>query len=135
MNRTVRRTLVAGALALPLTLGAAGIASADTYTASTATAGPAGASHSSIYSSTGSNPHYAGGSATYYRENASATEDGASSDYTYAAADSRGGVRYAHGENTAGPEGATSSHVSASAGGGHRNHHHHSPGLRGGRER
>ncbi|MFI7117157.1 hypothetical protein [Amycolatopsis sp. NPDC049868] len=37
--RTIRRTLIASALALPLTIGAAGIASADTY-GSTA-AGPA----------------------------------------------------------------------------------------------
>ncbi|WP_409186621.1 hypothetical protein F9C11_21255 [Amycolatopsis sp. VS8301801F10] len=138
MNRTVRRMLAAGAIALPLTLGAAGIASADTYADSTAAAGPYGAFHSATYASThgsadGDEDYGQGSAAVYYEENAAATEDGSSSDYTYADSDHRGGVRYVHGEHAAGPEGAYSSHVSANAGGEH--HHHHSPGLVGDRER
>ncbi|ROS41604.1 hypothetical protein EDD35_3971 [Amycolatopsis thermoflava] len=79
--RMITRTVAAGAIALPLTLGAAGIASADTveehegvaYQQVSATAGPDGASYSAT---------------------AAAAEEGTHADHdgTYADQDDDGGL-------------------------------------------
>jgi hypothetical protein len=77
--RTIRRAMVAGALALPLTLGTAGIASADTsYNENSSFAGPDGASTYSVssWAGTGDNGYYGGG-ASFEESESSASADGA----------------------------------------------------------
>jgi hypothetical protein len=75
--QTIRRAMIAGALALPLTLGTAGIASADTgvtFEESTSWAGSDGAGIDSTYSIAGSD-----GNTTFEQNSATAGPDGASS--------------------------------------------------------
>lgn len=110
--RTVRRTMVATALALPLAFGSAGLASADEYGSETAVVGPDGVATEQVAANAGSQEQgvsyvtesqyagpagaasdvtYAGtdgdGEAAYYTESAAASEDGAASSSTWAATD------------------------------------------------
>jgi hypothetical protein len=92
--RTIRRAIVAGALALPLTLGTAGIAFADI-----------------------GYPDGNGTADLSFEETLSwAGPDGAGSDSTYANADGDGDATFEQDSATAGPDGATSDSVSASTG-------------------
>ncbi|MER7863443.1 hypothetical protein ABTX61_30365 [Amycolatopsis japonica] len=80
--RTIRRTLVASALALPLTLGAAGIASADTYGSTEVQAGPDGAATHSTSATAGEN-----GDSQYRQHSGWAGQDGAGSSETHSSTD------------------------------------------------
>ncbi|MGW4488754.1 hypothetical protein ACWEOE_33555 [Amycolatopsis sp. NPDC004368] len=116
MKTTIRRIVAAGAIALPLTLGAAGIASADTYTDTSVSAGPDGVSTSSTHASTGD---HGGGGASYQQHNSMAGPDGATSDHTTATTGGHGdngGASFDQGQNWAGPDGASSSHTSSNTG-------------------
>ncbi|MEV6899145.1 hypothetical protein [Amycolatopsis sp. NPDC051372] len=106
--KTIRRIVAASAIALPLTLGAAGIASADTYTNTNVAAGPDGVSTSSTHASTG---EQSGESASYHQQNSNAGPDGVSNDHTTAGTDGNGGASFDQGQSWAGPDGAQSSHT------------------------
>lgn len=71
--RMITVAVAAGAVALPLTLGAAGIASADTYGQQDSVATPDGATSQSVHASAGDN-----GDATFHQYNLTAGPDGAS---------------------------------------------------------
>jgi hypothetical protein len=118
---SIRRTMIAGALALPLMLGAAGIASADT-SGGWGNDGP-----------------------SYHETGSSAGPDGASNNSVHSGSDGWGGS-YFHGHyDWAGPDGSTSHDTGSSSGrsdygggdegghghGGHGHGHEHG-GLLGG---
>ncbi|RSN53671.1 hypothetical protein DMH01_38910 [Amycolatopsis sp. WAC 04182] len=79
--RTIRRTLAASALAVPLTLGAAGIASADSYGSTEAQAGPDGAATHSVQASTDR------GSSSFHENSTAAGPDGVATSETHASTD------------------------------------------------
>ncbi|AGM09866.1 hypothetical protein AB0E55_24800 [Amycolatopsis keratiniphila] len=110
--RTIRRTLVASALALPLTLGAAGIASADTYGSTEVQAGPDGAATHSVQSDT----HR--GSSSFHENSAAAGPDGAAHSSTSATAGENGDSQYRQHSGWAGQDGAGSSETHSSTDGG-----------------
>ncbi|GAA3587182.1 hypothetical protein GCM10022222_84790 [Amycolatopsis ultiminotia] len=122
--RTIRRVVAASAIALPLTIGAAGLASADTYDQNTVSVGADGATVHNVHSSTGQDGRgtNSGGGASYEQNNSTAGPDGASSDRTNANADGNGGASYDTSHDSAGPDGASSSSTHASTGGQHHNH-------------
>jgi hypothetical protein len=110
--RTIRRVMVAGALAIPFTLGAAGIASADVgYGENESWAGPDGAYKSSVSSFAGS-----GGEGVYFQESSSwAGPDGAWTEDVATGTDGNGNTFYFMDASGAGPEGASSHEVSSIA--------------------
>lgn len=101
--RIIRRTLAVSALALPLIIGTAGIASADTYydhdggacyANTAASAGPDGAASNSTSSSAN------GYGAAYGHEASSAGPDGASTSSTHSGThDWTAGCDYHHGSH------------------------------------
>ncbi|MFD4255125.1 hypothetical protein ACFWQL_35820 [Amycolatopsis thermoflava] len=120
----VRRFAIASLLAIPLSFGAAGIASADSYGDSAASAGPDGAAISSTGSVAGhdygyDDDGYGHGYAGYYDANLSAGPEGAGGDYTVSGTNGHTSF-YGEGCQWAGPEGAHSSDTWSVAG-----HHHH----------
>lgn len=110
--RTIRRAMVAGVLALPLTLGAAGVASADDFSHESTQTGPNGVVSQSVQSSTD-----ADGGSSYNESNTSAGPDGATSGGTSANAGADGSTSFEQHENSAGPDGTSSSNTSASTDG------------------
>ncbi|GAA3839917.1 MULTISPECIES: hypothetical protein [Amycolatopsis] len=124
----VRRFAIASLLAIPLSFGAAGIASADSYGDSAASAGPDGAAISSTgsvaghhygYDDDGYGHGHGWGYAGYYDANLSAGPEGAGGDYTVSGTNGHTSF-YGEGCQWAGPEGAHSSETWSVAG-----HHHH----------
>lgn len=115
---TVRRAIVAGALALPLTLGTAGIASADTaYDADHSYAGVEGAGSYEVNSFAGDHESGDNGDDTdgyggaYFEESWShAGPDHAVLEFTGSGANEYG-TTYMHERYTAGEDGAWSSDV------------------------
>ncbi|MEV7554001.1 hypothetical protein AB0N89_30660 [Amycolatopsis sp. NPDC089917] len=75
--RTIRRTIAASALALPLMIGAAGVASADSFGSTEVQAGPDGAATHSVQSDT----HR--GSSSFHENSSAAGPDGAGSSETH----------------------------------------------------
>jgi hypothetical protein len=121
--RTIRRVMVAGALAVPFTLGAAGIASADVgYGENESWAGPDGAYENSVSSFAGDGDGVeggeGGGEGVYFQENSSwAGPDGAWSENLATGTDGNGNTFYFMDVSGAGPDGASSHDVSSVAGG------------------
>jgi hypothetical protein len=122
--RTIKRALVAGALALPLTLGTAGIASADTmYDENGSFAGPEGAGQFSVSSQAsdgeevenGENGGGEGG-VSFDESSSFAGPDGAFSEFVRSFADGEGGTAFERGMSSATEDGASSNNVEASAG-------------------
>jgi hypothetical protein len=133
--RTIKRAMIAGALALPLTLGTAGIASADVgYGENGSFAGPDGAGDYSVSSQAGGSGESGGnGGGTSFEESSSfAGPDGAWNDYTSANADGDGNTSFEQGSSGASADGAYSEEVSSSAGGDSENEGTESEGLLGG---
>lgn len=110
--RNIKRAMVASALALPLTLGAAGVASADSFSQEHSHAGPNGSMSHSVQSGTG-----ADGGSSYEESMTSAGPDGANSSGTSANAGSDGSTSFDSFENSAGSDGVSSSETSASTDG------------------
>lgn len=110
--RSIRRAMVASALALPLTLGTTGVASADDFTQENSHAGPNGAASHSVQAGTDTD-----GGSSYQESNTSAGPDGANSSGTSANADADGSTSFEHHQNSAGPDGVSSSETSASTDG------------------
>ncbi|GHF25549.1 hypothetical protein GCM10017786_69660 [Amycolatopsis deserti] len=121
----VRRFAIASLLAIPLSFGAAGIASADSYGDSSASAGPDGAAITSTGSVAGHDydgwGHGHHGYAAYHDASLSAGPDGAGGEYTVSGTNGHH-AWYADGCFWAGPEGAHSSETHAVAGLHHHNH-------------
>jgi hypothetical protein len=118
--RTIKRAVVASALALPLTLGTAGIASADTdYNENGSFAGSDGAgSYSVSAQADGNHEGGNGGDGTSFEESSNfAGPDGAFSEYTRANADGDGGASFEQGSSSATADGASSQNVSSSTDG------------------
>jgi len=105
--RTIRRTMAAGALALPLTLGAAGIASADSFGSTQVQAGPDGAATHSVQSGT-----HRGGS-TFHENSTAAGPDGVATSDKAASADRHGGSQYRQHAGTASKDGVATQDTSA----------------------
>ncbi|MBE1500579.1 hypothetical protein H4696_007679 [Amycolatopsis lexingtonensis] len=105
--RTIRRTMAAGALALPLTLGAAGIASADSFGSTQVQAGPDGAATHSVQSGT-----HRGGS-TFHENSTAAGPDGVATSDKAASADRHGGSQYRENAGTASKDGVATQDTSA----------------------
>jgi hypothetical protein len=95
--RTIRRAMVAFAIAVPLTLGGAGIASANDYNGR----GYGG---------------YGADGVSWSESSSSAGPDGAYSEYTASGAND-GATYYQHESNGANADGAYSNNVNSSAGG------------------
>ncbi|MBK1789426.1 hypothetical protein [Prauserella cavernicola] len=113
MRTTIRRTMIASALALPLALGTAGFASADTgYDEQSSMVGPDGASTSSVSAQTGEN------GSSFEHSSTGATSDGAWSESTEANADANGGTSFEHNSNSASGDGASSHSVTSNTDGG-----------------
>jgi hypothetical protein len=117
---TIKRALVAGALALPLTLGTAGIASADTsYDENGSFAGPDGAGQYSVSSQAGNGEdgeNGDGGDGVAFEESSSfAGPDGAWSEFVRSFADGDGGTFFERGSSSATEDGASSNNVESSA--------------------
>ncbi|GAB3575091.1 hypothetical protein GCM10027445_36980 [Amycolatopsis endophytica] len=126
----VRRFAIASLLAIPLSFGAAGIASADSYGSSTASAGPDGAAITTTASTAGHGHDYdsdgwghGNNYAGYYDASLAAGPDGAGGEYTVSGTNGHQSF-YGEGESWAGPEGAASSDTWSVAG----HHHHHDHG-------
>ncbi|WP_211323267.1 hypothetical protein [Amycolatopsis palatopharyngis] len=116
---TVRRAMVASALALPLAFGTAGIASADSgYDETTSWAGDGGAGTVSTQSYAGGHGEHHdgyGSFGTYFAESSShAGPDGAMLEFTASGANAYG-TTYTSGMYGAGEDGAWSSTVHSSA--------------------
>ncbi|MBB5853229.1 hypothetical protein ACFQ05_08010 [Amycolatopsis umgeniensis] len=111
--RTIRRTMVASALALPLMIGAAGIASADSFGSTQVQAGPDGVASHSVQADT----HR--GSSSFHEHSSAAGPDGVASQHKSASADRDGGSKYQEHSGWAGQDGAGSSETHSSTDGGH----------------
>ncbi|MFJ8914085.1 hypothetical protein [Amycolatopsis sp. NPDC102389] len=111
--RTIRRTLAASALAVPLTLGAAGIASADSYGSTEVQAGPDGAATHSVQAGTDR------GSSSFHENSTAAGPDGAATSDTSATANRDGDSHYRQHSGWAGQNGAGSDETHSSTDGGH----------------
>lgn len=116
---TVRRAMVASALALPLTLGTAGIASADSgYGENESYAGAEGAGTSNVQSYAGGHGHHGHGYdsfGAYFAESSShAGPEGAIVEFTGASANAYG-TSYGNVTYAAGEDGAWSSSVHSNA--------------------
>ncbi|MDQ0380690.1 hypothetical protein [Amycolatopsis thermophila] len=124
----VRRFAIASLLAIPLSFGAAGIASADTYGSSNASAGPDGAAITSAGSVAGHDYDdgwgHGYGYAGYQDASLAAGPDGAGGEYTVSGTNGHFSF-YGEGSSWAGPEGAHSSQTYSVAGHHHHHHHHH----------
>lgn len=108
---TIRRGIVAAALAFPIALGTAGIASADTgYDSGSSNAGPDGTGTSQTTAST------SGQGSSFEQSGSWAGEDGASHQSTEAHA-GQGASSFEHNSDSASADGASSSHTSSHAGG------------------
>lgn len=82
--RTIRRTMAAGALALPLTLGAAGIASADSFGSTQVQASPDGVATHSVQANADR------GTSSFHENATTAGPDGAASTDTHASTGDHG---------------------------------------------
>ncbi|WIV60447.1 hypothetical protein [Amycolatopsis nalaikhensis] len=107
--RTIRRAMAAGALALPLTLGAAGIASADSFGSTEVQAGPDGAATHSVRTGT-----HDGGSG-FHEVSTAATPDGAAVSGTTATADQHGDTQYRQQAASATEDGVATQDTSATS--------------------
>jgi hypothetical protein len=117
--RTIKRTVVVNALALPLTLGTAGIASADTGYNETGTfAGADGAGSYSVSAQADGNSEGGtrGGGTSFEESSSFAGPDGAFNEYTRARAHGDGGTSFEQDSSSANADGASSNNVSSSAG-------------------
>ena len=101
--RTIRRTMAAGALALPLTLGAAGIASADSFGSTQVQAGPDGAATHTVQSDSQR------GASSFHENTTAAGPDGAATSGTSATADRHGDSQFRQHSGWAGQDGVGSS--------------------------
>ncbi|EME54552.1 hypothetical protein H074_27758 [Amycolatopsis decaplanina DSM 44594] len=104
--------MVASALALPLMIGAAGIASADSYGSTEVQAGPDGAATHSVQAGT----HR--GSSSFHENSTAAGPDGAATSDTSATANRNGDSRYRQHSGWAGQDGAGSYETHSSTGDG-----------------
>jgi hypothetical protein len=111
--RTIRRTMAAGALALPLTLGAAGIASADSFGSTQVQAGPDGAATHTVQSGTHD------GASAFHESSTAVGPEGAATSDTAAKADSHGDSQFRQHAGWAGQDGVGSSETHASTGNSH----------------
>ncbi|HEX6347641.1 hypothetical protein [Umezawaea sp.] len=116
MKISLRRVVAACALAAPLALGTSGVALADAYEAYDASAGPDGASLDIVEAAGHHHDYYggfpgAGGALVEFHSVAG--PDGVSSEWLYATVGEDGEVTYVQGQDTAGPDGATSTGVAA----------------------
>jgi hypothetical protein len=109
--RMIRRTLAGAALALPLTAGAAGIASADTVTGNEVQAGPDGAATHSVQANAGR----AGGS--YHENTTVAGRDGVATADTSATGDGHGNAQFRQRTGSAAADGVSSSDTRVKTGG------------------
>jgi hypothetical protein len=105
--RNIRRTMVAGALALPLTFGTAGMAMADSFSEEQSYA----TADTSVIQSTDASTDEDGSS--FEQGSSAASEDGASSEHTSASTDGEGGSSFEHGSSAANEDGAWSNNTSA----------------------
>lgn len=115
--RTIRRTMIAGALALPLMLGTAGLASADSYNETHVNVGPEGVSSHNTNASTGSAGQGSGSGTSFEKSHEGAGPDGATSGSVNAQTDGQGNASYQEDNAHAGPNGAGSDSTNASTGG------------------
>jgi hypothetical protein len=116
---SLRRVIVASAIALPLTMGSAGVALADGYHGHDATAGPDGVSDSHTSAVTGGyhghHGHFHGGAA-FAEVNSTTGPEGPSTEWIFAVASEDGGVVYYAGRETAGAQGVSSTAIGATSG-------------------
>jgi len=114
---SLRRVIVAGVIALPLTMGGAGVAMADAFHGHDATAGPDGVSdsHTSAVAHGGHHGHFGGGAA-FAEVNSTTGPDGPTTEWIFAVAGENGDVVYYKGKDTAGPQGVSSTAISATSG-------------------
>ncbi|WP_211323187.1 hypothetical protein [Amycolatopsis palatopharyngis] len=116
--RTVKRAVVASALAFPLTLGTAGIASADaSFGENGSFAGADGAGSYSVSSQADGHVRADGDGTSFEESSSFAGPDGAWTEYVSAHADGDGDTSFEQGSSSATSEGASSENVSSSAGG------------------
>jgi hypothetical protein len=110
--RTIRRTMIASALALPLTIGAAGVASADSFSEHGTYVGPEGAHSQSVST-------YAGeqGGTSFEQQSSSVTAEGAWTEQVSTGTSVDGETTFEQSSSGAGEDGAYSDSTSASAGG------------------
>ncbi len=129
MQKMLKRTIAAAAVAAPMTMALSGLASADTYGQTQQHAGADGAMSTSQQASTGG--HGDGGS-SYNQNWQQAGPDGADSSSVHSSTGGsghggKGGASYGQTSQHAGPDGASSSGTHASTG--HSDGSHHSGGL------
>lgn len=120
MQKMLKRTVAAAAVAVPMTMALSGLASADTYGDTSQHAGADGAMSTSQQASTGG--HGNDGGASYGKSWQQAGPDGANSNSVHsstggnAKGNGNGGASYDKNSQHAGPDGASSSGTHASTG-------------------
>lgn len=116
--RSITRMIVGTMIAIPLTVGAAGMALADDFTSSSTSAGPNGTVTERVITGVD-----ADGNAFFIRQHIMTGPDGASSTTTTSStggavpgAPTGGGSTFVKGSNSAGPNGSSSTLTSSNAG-------------------
>jgi hypothetical protein len=126
--RALRRSLIAAAIAIPASIGMAGIASASDYHDHCAYANSTGSGTYGVDSSSGGSGGWGGSGGSggwggwgdgpsYSAHNSSADPHGANTDTIHSWVDSDGKAHYVHTTGWAGPDGAGSHTVGSSSGG------------------
>lgn len=109
--RTIRRTMIASALALPLTIGAAGVAGADSFSENDTLVGPEGVYSQSVSTHAGDQ-----GDTSFEQQSSSATAEDASIEQVSAGTSADGEATFEQSSSGAGEDGAFSESTTANAG-------------------